>query len=291
MRDWRFEYYKVSGGNLIMRYPAVAGSFYASSASQLREGVKSYLAEASGKVKASERLAIICPHAGYVYSGKCAAYSYAACSNWSAKELTAIIIGPNHTGMGLPISVSFDEWKTPLGEIKCDAELAEAIVKAGKVAKRDEMAHMNEHSSEVQVPFVQMCAPTAKMVGVCMGWQDFEPAKDLGHAIFDALKKTKRNAIVIASSDFTHYESAESAKGKDMPAIKKLLAMDEEGFEKMADEKDLSICGHGPIAAAMHYAKLAGAKKCELLKYTNSGEASGDYGSVVAYAALAISKI
>ena len=112
----------------------------------------------------------------------------------------------------------------------------------------------------------------------------------MGKAVFEAIKKTKRNAIVVASSDFTHYEPADIAKKKDMPAIERLLALDEVGFESMVDEKDLSICGHGPIAAAIHYAKLAGAKKCELLKYTNSGETTGDYASVVAYAALAIGK-
>ncbi len=273
-----------------MRYPAVAGAFYTSSAPALRAEVERYLGEAAGEVRAKERVAIVCPHAGYVYSGKCAAYAYAACSNWAKKLLTAVIIGPNHTGIGLPVSVSFEDWKTPLGEIRCDIELAEAIVKAGKTARQDAVAHLSEHSSEVQVPFVQVACPSAKMVGICMGYQDIGTAKDLGRAVFEAVKKTKRDAIVIASSDFTHYESAESAKKKDMPAIELLLDMDEEGFEKMADEKSLSICGHGPIAAAMHYAKLAGAKKCELLKYTNSGETSGDYGSVVAYAALAISK-
>lgn len=273
-----------------MRYPAVAGSFYSSSASQLRDEVGRYLSEAQGKVKSQEATAIVCPHAGFVYSGKCTAYSYAACSNWNSKEITAIIMGPNHTGMGTPISVSYEDWKTPLGEMKCDAELAEAIVKAGKIAKRDEMAHLNEHSCEVQLPFVQIVCPTAKIVCICMGWQDIGAAKDLGAAVFEALKKARRGAIVIASSDFTHYESAESAKKKDMPAIERLVALDDEGFEEMVEEKDLSICGHGPIAAALHYAKLAGAKKCELLKYANSGEASGDFGSVVAYASLRAGK-
>lgn len=273
-----------------MRYPAVAGSFYTSAPSSLRSEVKGYLTEAAKEVKAKERLAIACPHAGYMYSGACAAYSYAACSNWAKKDLTAIIIGPNHTGMGMPVSVSFDDWKTPLGEIKCDAALADAIVKAGKVARRDELAHMNEHSSEVQVPFLQLCAPDAKMVGICMGWQDIATAQDLGKAVFEAVKKTKRNAIVIASSDFTHYEAADAAKKKDGAAIAKLLALDEVDFEEMCEERGLSICGHGPIAAAMHYAKLAGAKSCELLKYTNSGEASGDFAHVVAYASLAMGR-
>jgi AmmeMemoRadiSam system protein B len=273
-----------------MRYPAVAGAFYPSSASQLRQDAQGYLSEAAKAVSPLPRLAIVCPHAGYAYSGLCAAYSFAACSNWSAKGLTAVIIGPNHTGAGTPISVSFDDWKTPLGEVKCDTLLAEAIVEGGKIARRDEAAHFSEHSSEVQLPFLQLCAPQAKAVCICMGYQDFDAAADLGKAIFNAVKKTKRNTIVIASSDFTHYESAESARKKDMPAIERLLALDDEGFEKMADSRLLSICGHGPIAAALHYAVLSGAKKCELLRYTNSGETTGDEASVVAYASLAIGK-
>ncbi len=273
-----------------MRYPAVAGSFYSSSASALKSEVMRYLSEAGKQVKRKERLAIVCPHAGYVYSGKCAAYSYAACSNWKADWLTAIVIGPNHTGLGTPISVSFEDWKTPVGIVKCDAELADAIVKAGKIARKDELGHLREHSSEVQLPFLQEACPNASFVGICMGVQDLLCAQDLGKAIFEAVKKTKRNAIVIASSDFTHYEPADSAKKKDMAAIERMLTLDEAGFESLVEEKDLSICGHGPIAAAMHYAALAGAKKCELLKYTNSGEASGDFSQVVAYAALAIGR-
>ena len=276
--------------NLLMRYPAVAGAFYTSAPSSLRNEVKGYLEDAAREVEPSERLAIVCPHAGYVYSGACAAYSYAACSNWGKKDLTAEIIGPNHTGVGTPVSVSYEDWKTPLGEMKCDSELAEAIVKNGKVARHDELAHAGEHSSEVQLPFVQMRAAEARMVGICMGWQDAASAQDLGRAIFTAVKKTKRNAIVIASSDFTHYEAAEVAKKKDEAAIAKLLALDEVGFEELVEGRGLTICGHGPIAAAMHYAKLSGAKKCELLKYTNSGVETGDYGSVVAYASLVISK-
>lgn len=273
-----------------MRHPAVSGSFYTSSVMALRAEVREYLASARKEVAQKERLAIICPHAGYLYSGRCAAYSFASCSNWKSKGITAIIIGPNHTGLGTPISVSFDDWKTPIGEVKADVELADAIVKAGKIARRDELAHLREHSVEVQLPFLQEACPNAAFVGICMGVQELPAARDLGKAIFDAVQKLKRNAIVIASSDFTHYESADSAKKKDMPAIERLAGLDEAGFERVVREGDLSICGHGPISAAMYYARLAGAKNCELLKYTNSGEATGDKSSVVAYASLAISK-
>ncbi len=272
-----------------MRFPAVAGSFYTSSSSQLRAEVKGYLGEAAREVKAKKRLAIVCPHAGYMYSGATAAYSFASASNLSQPSLTAIVIGPNHTGVGTPISVSREDWKTPLGELKCDTELVDAIVSESKIARRDETAHAQEHSCEVQLPFLQLAAPSARIVCICMAWQDEKSAEDLAKAIFAAAKKTKRSIIAIASSDFTHYESAQSAKDKDTPAISLLEKMDAAGFESLIDARDLSICGHGPIACALIYARLAGAKKCELLKYIHSSEVTGEAGEGVAYAALSIS--
>jgi AmmeMemoRadiSam system protein B len=272
-----------------MRYPAVAGSFYTSAPNSLRREVEGYLSLAARKVQKKERLAIVCPHAGYMYSGECAAHSFAACSNWQKKELTAIIIGPNHTGLGTPISVSAQDWKTPLGQVECDRQLAEEIVNSSSIARMDELAHLHEHSAEVQLPFLQLCAPHVKMVGICMGVQGIAAAADLGGAIARAVKKAKRDAIVIASSDFTHYEPADAARRKDEAAMKFLLSLDENGFEQAVERNGWSICGHGPIAAAMHFSKLLGAKKCELLKYTNSGETTGDLQSVVAYASLAIS--
>jgi len=224
-----------------------------------------------------------------MYSGATAAYSYAACSNWKARGLTAIVIGPNHTGIGTPISISREDWKTPLGEMKCDTELVDAIVSESKIARRDESAHASEHSCEVQLPFLQLAAPSARIVCICMGWQDEKSAQDLAKAIFAAAHKLKRSIIVIASSDFTHYESAQSAKEKDTQAIELLRSMDAQGFESLVDARDLSICGHGPIAAALMYARYAGAKKCELLKYTHSSEVTGDNAEGVAYAALSIS--
>lgn len=271
-----------------MRFPAVAGSFYTAAASSLRAEVQGYLSIAAREVSSKKRLAIVCPHAGYMYSGSTAAYSFAACANLSSPSLTAVIVGPNHTGMGLPISVSLEDWKTPLGIAKCDKELADAIISFGKIARRDETAHQQEHSCEVQLPFLQLAAPSARMVCICMGWQDAPAAEDLGKSIFTAARKLSRNIIFIASSDFTHYESAEAANEKDREAIGHLRAMDWQGFESLVSARDLSICGHGPIAAALAYSALAGAKKCELLRYTHSSEVTGKGEEGVAYAALAI---
>jgi hypothetical protein len=269
-----------------MRYPAVSGLFYPSSSKDLKLQVENFLQKA--KVEKKERIGIICPHAGYIYSGSCAAYSFASCSNFK-KELTAIIVGPNHTGMGLPIAVSYEDWQTPIGLVKCDLELAKEIVSCSSIAKHDEVAHLQEHSCEVQIPFLQLSASSFKFVSICMGWQDKESAKELANAIYSAAKNTKRNILLVASSDFTHYEPAEVAQKKDMEAIQKILSFDAEGFEDLVEKKDLSICGHGPIATAIFYSKFLNAKKAELLKYTNSGETSGDFESVVAYASIAIS--
>ena len=274
----------------IVRIPAVAGSVYTSSASILRAEVKGYLDSAARAVKGKERVAIVCPHAGFMYSGSTAAYSFASCSNWKSRALTAIIIGPNHTGVGTPISISQQDWKTPLGELRTDTELAGAIVAESKIARVDEDAHRQEHSCEVQLPFLQLTAPHARIVCICMAWQDEKSAEDLAKAIFEAAKRTKRNVIVIASSDFTHYESAQSAKEKDVPALSLLEKMDAVGFETLVDARDLSICGHGPIATALIYARIAGAKKCELLRYIHSSQVTGEQGEGVAYAALTLGK-
>jgi AmmeMemoRadiSam system protein B len=139
--------------------------------------------------------------------------------------------------MGTPISVSHQDWKTPLGELKCDTGLADAIVAEGKIARTDETAHISEHSCEVQLPFLQVCAPSIRIVCICMAWQDEKSAQDLAGAIFSAARKLRRNVIVIASSDFTHYESAQAAKEKDSAAIALLGKMDWEGFESLVEAR------------------------------------------------------
>ncbi|MEM2963542.1 MAG: AmmeMemoRadiSam system protein B, partial [Candidatus Anstonellales archaeon] len=155
-------------------------------------------------------------------------------------------------------------------------------------ASLDEIAHLTEHSIEVQLPFLQKLNPKAKIVCISMMAQNLEASLDIGKAIFEATKN--RNVIVIASSDFTHYKSAEQASVLDASALEKIQTLEVEGFQREVESKNLSICGYGPISAAMHYSKLKGAKMAELLRYSNSGEVTGDYSNVVAYASLAIRK-
>ncbi len=285
-----------------MRYPAVSGSFYPSSPTALQRQVDAFLALARKEVRqrpasnaggpSSSIKAIVCPHAGYAYSGLTAAYSFASIEPLLQKpDTTVVLIGPNHTGLGELISVSFDTWSTPIGKSETDLPLAGAIVKSSPLISKNELAHFKEHSIEVQLPFLQTLAPAAKIVAICMMAQDINSSRRVGQAIFDATRKKEfsdKNILVLASSDFTHYESAKSAEEKDRLAIASILALDDDNFQSQVEERGLSICGHGPIAAAIYYAKSAGAKRGELLRYTNSGkETDGDESSVVAYASLA----
>ena len=277
-----------------MRFPAVSGSFYPSQAANLQRTVDSFLAKARKEVKTKANLkAIIVPHAGYIYSGQTAAFSFAAAEDILKKpNTTALFIGPNHTGLGNPISVSFDDWKTPIGITSTDLPLAGAIIKSCSIITKNEPAHLMEHSIEVQLPFLQTINPKAKMVAICMGRQDGPTAKIIGEAIAKTIKRPEfsdRNILLIASSDFTHYETGEIARRQDAQPLDFIKSMAADEFEQIVEDENLSICGHGPIAAVIHTSKLLGAKKSELLKYTNSGkETNGDESKVVAYASFAI---
>lgn len=277
-----------------MRFPAVAGSFYPGGAPVLQRTVDELLAKAKKEVKPLPSCrAIVVPHAGYVYSGLTAAYSFAAVEpQLKRPDTTAIIIGPNHTGLGNPISVSFEDWKTPIGTTSTDLPLAGAIIKSNPIITKNEAAHLMEHSIEVQLPFLQTINPKAKLVAICMGRQDEPTAKMIGESIASVLSSSqfsKRNILLIASSDFTHYETGESARAHDAQPLEFIKALEADEFEREVEASNLSICGHGPIAAVLHASKLLGAKKAQLLRYTNSGkETNGNESQVVAYASFAI---
>ena len=272
-----------------MREYVFAGSFYPANKRAIMDFIKDSVGnvEQSG-VRQSDFISYVAPHAGYVYSGNVAAYTYNAISeNGRLPRIeTIVVVGPNHTGYGRPISVSMQDWKTPLGEIKNDFELSEAIVKSSDMIDADESAHASEHSIEVQLPFIQMVAPNKKFVAICMGDQSLEYCESLANAIMAAEKKLGRDVMVVASSDFNHYETAEVAKKKDLPLIEKLKVMDYAGFHSLVDELGDSACGFGPITVSLLCAKAHGATKGELLKYANSGDATGDYSSVVTYASI-----
>ena len=208
-----------------MRYEAFAGSFYTFDKKGLGQFIDKALQEANvDKGIAEHAVSFVAPHAGYIYSGRVAAYTYKAINIMAntRKVDTFIIIGPNHTGYGTPISVSAQDWHMPFGIVKNDFELSKLITEKSNYINLDESAHSNEHSIEVQLPFLQKTVENPKCVFICMGDQSIEASRELAKAVLDASKELGREIAIIASSDFNHYESAEVAKKKDMPAIEAL---------------------------------------------------------------------
>lgn len=277
-----------------MRYPSVAGTFYSGSREMLSKEVESYLAKADSDTALLEKkkemhqiLGLVVPHAGHVYSGPVAAYSYSLLKG--AAPATFVLIGPNHTGRGKPIAISREDWTTPLGVVRTDIALCDAIKSESELADFDEEAHLFEHSIEVQMPFLQSITPEPRIVGICMAVQSHAAATDLANAIFAAAKQARKNIIVVASSDFTHFEPADSAGRKDERALKFIEQLKASEFVDIVEGEGMSICGYGPIATAMLWAQKNDCKAA-VLKYGNSGDATGDYGSVVGYAAVAFYK-
>ncbi|MEM3839285.1 MAG: AmmeMemoRadiSam system protein B [Candidatus Micrarchaeaceae archaeon] len=270
------------------RRPAVSGLFYPSDPAELAQCVENMVKGADNGANYGKIVSCVAPHAGYVYSGSVAARTYAALKRMDGLGSidTFVVIGPNHTGLGYPISVSVAEsWATPLGKVRNDVEFAEFVSGEGGIAL-DESAHRSEHSVEVQLPFLQVIAERFNCVFVCMGDQSYGSCKLLERSVSKAAEALRRRILVIASSDFNHYESIEIAKRKDLPAIKLLERLDAIGFHRTIEASDDSACGYGPVTVAALYAKRHGAENGKLLEYSTSGSVTGDYSSVVAYSSI-----
>ena len=262
-----------------MRLPAVAGQFYPGSGAELEHQLDGML----HPEKELSVLGAVVPHAGYIYSGQVAAKVYSRLP----KAETYVIIGPNHHGLGSPVALSRDSWRTPLGVVEPDLELADAL--AGSIIDHDETAHLHEHSIEVQIPFLQKRYQGFKILPICMGLQDEQTAVEVGQELSSAVKKLNRSCIVIASSDFTHYAPQEKARKVDAKLLEAILNMDVPELYDRVYRYDATACGYGPIAATITAAAALGAKAGQLLAYATSGDVSGDYSQVVGYAAIAFS--
>lgn len=279
-----------------MRRPSVAGAFYPSDPERLRQTIEGCFTHELGpgslpELKSSERqiVSVICPHAGFMYSGPVAAHSYYHLAAES-KSASVIVIGPNHTGLGSPIAMMGEgAWETPLGRVEINAELADAIFKASEIIDVDERAHSREHSIEVQLPFLQFIyGPELLFVPISMGFQDLESSMMVGKAVAKAMKAW--DAIVVASTDLSHYEPQSMAREKDRLVIDSITALDEVALQNKVRENRISMCGYGPVSAALVASKLIGASGAELLAYKTSGDITGDHHSVVGYAAAKVTR-
>jgi len=226
---------------------------------------------------------VICPHAGYMYSGPIACHSFYAISS-DAPELF-IIIGPNHWGIGSSVATMKDcKWNTPLGDVEVDSEAAEEISHISEIIDVDYFSHTREHSLEVQIPIIQEMYSNFKILPISMINQNKDAAKDIGLAIVKIAEKKK--VMIIGSSDFTHYEQNEFAHEQDMALIEPILKLDVKKFYDVLEDRNVSACGYGAIAATMIACKELGATKGELLKYATSGDITGDTSSVVGYGSI-----
>lgn len=279
-----------------VRRPTQAGSFYASTSDALRKQIESCFTHRLGpgsppSVQHGSRkiLGLISPHAGYMYSGPVAAHSYYSLAA-DGKPDIVVILGPNHTGQGSGLAIAKEGiWRTPLGDVQIDEQAASQISRKSTILDVDELAHAYEHSIEVQLPFLQYLYGSAfKLVPISFLMQDFESCSEVGRTI--AANVNGKNALIIASTDMTHYEPHEMAEKKDRKALAALEKLDEKEFYSTIESQYISACGYGPVVALVIAAKIMGAKKGKILCYQTSGDVTGDYSAVVGYASVAFSK-
>jgi AmmeMemoRadiSam system protein B len=265
----------------VFREPVVAGQFYPGT----RAGLEKALCALTESGKAEAVIGAMAPHAGYVYSGGVAGKVFSRIK----KRALFVIIGPNHTGAGEPFSVfSEGEWGTPLGSVSIDEEFTECLLGKSALFKRDRTAHDHEHSIEVHVPFLQYLMGGFKIAPVIIGSSDIAKLKKAGSEIADTVKALKKDAVIIASSDMTHYEPQTTAEKKDKEALSAVLGLDEDGLAEKVAAMDISMCGAAPVIITLAAAKCLGAKSAELVDYKTSGDVSGDYSSVVGYGGVII---
>jgi AmmeMemoRadiSam system protein B len=271
---------------LFSREMVAAGSFYPLNADNLRKTIQGLFTKKPYKLRKGFLQGLIVPHAGYVYSGKTAAKAYYELSKHEPR--TAVILGPNHTGMGEALSVMYSaDYKTPLGKVNSDSTIGRSVCKELNISP-DYTAHSREHSIEVQVPFLQFIyQDKARILPIILGDVSFKVLKQLGSVL------AKHDATIIASSDFTHhgrvygYSPFQNVKLElrehDMKAIELIQQLKVKEFHDLAEKS--TICGFRPITVLMQAMKERGAKP-KFLEYSTSADVTGDYENVVAYASL-----
>lgn len=268
-----------------MRTPAFNGSFYPSSKAELSTILDSCLINVGDFV---DKIGIyIVPHAGYVYSGITAGVAYAnmKAGNFYKQADTIIILGPNHTGIGTEVSISKIDWVMPNGVFRVDKVFADEIISNSKIIKANEAAHDGEHSIEVQLPFIDKIGGIKKkFIFICMANQDINSCIDVAKSIIKSEESLSRKSLIIASSDFNHYENIKETTLKDKALFKSIYNIDYEIFNLNVKKLNSSACGYGPITVAEYVAKNRGAKRGVLLNYSNSANVTKDYEHVVSYA-------
>ncbi len=274
-----------------VRRAAVAGSWYPGTKVPLAIAIERYLAAAaSSRVPACPR-ALVVPHAGLIYSGPVAAHAYRLVRHCGYSA--AVLVGPSHF-------VGFDgvsiwprgAWDTPLGSVAVAEELAAAIAAESSDIREYPIAHGREHSLEMQMPFVAYLLPDIPIVPLVIGYQTRTTAEALGDAIARGVSayetRELRGVLLIASSDLSHYEDAETAARMDDVVLRHVAAFDPDGLMDALEREPKHACGGGAIVSVLRAASQLGAVHSEILQYADSGDVSGDKSAVVGYTAAAV---
>lgn len=267
-----------------IRRAAVAGSWYPGSAPALAAAVEGHLARVEHDVP-GDLVAIVAPHAGLMYSGPVAAHAYRLLRD--RRFDVAVLVGPSHfvgfEGVAVYPSGGF---QTPFGVVPIDAQCARTLMEATPVVREHATAHVREHSLEMQLPFLQHVAANVPIVPLVMGYQTADTARALGDGL--ALAVRGRSALLVASTDLSHYHDAKTAARLDAVVIDCVSRFDAEALQAALDAQPDHACGGGPTVAVMRAARLRGARDCVVLNYADSGDVSGDKSAVVGYMAAAL---
>lgn len=277
------------------RKPSVSGIFYSSNKEQLVDELKGCFTNkifGPGRLPPSDQVrkiyGMVSPHAGYLYSGSVAANGYYSVS--SSKFNNVILVGPNHYGLGSSVATTMNGiWESPIGDVMVNPQVAKDIASRAASMDFDEFAHSRDHCLEVQIPFLLFATEKFRIVPIILTNQDEYLALELGSAISDTVNDCISKGdefMLIASSDFTHYESNSEAHRKDSQLIKSILSLDVTAFYYTLRQYNVSACGYGAIATVMVAAKNLGATRGELIRYATSGDVTGDKSSVVGYSSI-----
>jgi len=270
-----------------VRRTSVAGTWYPDNPARLVSHLDGYLERARIEDPAGRLRAIVVPHAGLMYSGPVAAYAYNVARRHQHSAL--VLVGPSHFIPFRGVSLwPAGEWETPLGPVMVDRDLAAAIASASSEIIELPVAHGREHCLEMQMPFIAHVLPDVPIVPMVMGQQTRETAFALGAAIAQAVEAHAPDALLVASSDLSHYEDANTAAALDRQVIEHVGRIDAEGLMRALDAEPRHACGGGPMVAVLDAARRLGASHARLLQYADSGDVSGDKSSVVGYMAAAI---
>lgn len=265
----------------LIRKSVVAGSFYDSNASALNKQIETFFKKAIIKKKYSNIMGIISPHAGYFYSGQCAAYSYKALSQKNFD--TAVIIAPSHRASGFKFSIgNYDYYETPFGKIPVNKYYTDLLLSFPDFIFYPD-AHKYEHSLEVQLPFLHTINPNVSIVPIIFGEQNLENALFLSQVLLKVFSEKMESTVFIISSDLSHYYPAKTALKKDTLLLELIKKRDTDLVWNNYLNRKIEACGIGGILTIIQLANLMKYKNTDILKYMHSGEINNDYSQVVGY--------